>query len=110
VLREELHPQGLEVVTVCLEMAGPERAREFVDAAEPRHPSLIDVSHEMDARFGVVNIPNVVWIDETGTIVRPAEPGWPPRPPRPPGEERPRSTAARPARPPSFVPMRCATG
>lgn len=32
----------------------------------------------MDALFGVVNIPNVVWIDETGTIVRPAEPGWPP--------------------------------
>jgi tetratricopeptide (TPR) repeat protein len=24
-----------------------------------------------------VNIPNVVWIDEKGTIVRPAEPGWP---------------------------------
>ncbi len=31
----------------------------------------------MDACFGVVNIPNVVWIDEQGTIVRPAEPGWP---------------------------------
>jgi hypothetical protein len=31
----------------------------------------------MDALFGVVNIPNVVWIDESGTIVRPAEPGWP---------------------------------
>jgi hypothetical protein len=30
----------------------------------------------MDALFGVVNIPNVVWIDEEGTIVRPAEPGW----------------------------------
>ncbi|MFT6291233.1 MAG: hypothetical protein ACJAR2_001834 [Ilumatobacter sp.] len=31
----------------------------------------------MDALFGVVNIPNVVWIDENGMIVRPAEPGWP---------------------------------
>jgi tetratricopeptide (TPR) repeat protein len=31
----------------------------------------------MDALFGVVNIPNVVWIDEAGVIVRPAEPGWP---------------------------------
>ena len=31
----------------------------------------------MDALFGVVNIPNVMWIDEEGLIVRPAEPGWP---------------------------------
>jgi hypothetical protein len=31
----------------------------------------------METLFGVVNIPNVVWIDEQGLIVRPAEPGWP---------------------------------
>jgi hypothetical protein len=91
---------------VCLEMTGPDVAREFVDAAAPRHPSLIDVTHEMDALFGVVNIPNVVWVDERGMIVRPAEPGWPPRPPRPPrppGEERAARDPNRPARPPSFV-------
>lgn len=76
-LREELHPQGLEVVTVCLEMAGAEVARPFVEAAAPTHPSLIDQSHRMDARFGVTNIPQVIWIDETGTIVRPPEPGVP---------------------------------
>jgi hypothetical protein len=31
----------------------------------------------MDAKFGVVNIPNAIWINERGTIVRPAEPAWP---------------------------------
>jgi hypothetical protein len=65
-------------------MNGPDVGREFVDAAKPAHPSLIDETHQMDALFGVVNIPNVVWIDEEGVIVRPAEPGWPPPAPRPP--------------------------
>jgi hypothetical protein len=78
-MREELHLSGLEVVTVCLEMTGPDVARPFVDVAAPTHPTLIDATHEMDAKFGVVNIPNVVWIDEDGMIVRPAEAGWPPR-------------------------------
>lgn len=77
-MREELHPKGLEVVDVCLEMAGPEVARPFVAAAESTHPSLIDRTHYMDARFGVTNIPQVIWIDETGTIVRPPEPASPP--------------------------------
>ena len=72
-----MHPQGFEVVDVCLEMAGSEVARPFVQAAGSTHPSLIDQTHQMDARFGVTNIPQVTWIDETGTIVRPAEPGSP---------------------------------
>ncbi|HET6811896.1 MAG TPA: hypothetical protein VFH50_12880 [Acidimicrobiales bacterium] len=58
-------------------MAGPEVARPFVEAAASTHPSLIDQTHYMDARFGVTNIPQVMWIDETGTIVRPPEPASP---------------------------------
>jgi hypothetical protein len=60
-----------------LELSGPEASRAYIEAAAPEHPSLLDPTHQMDALFGVVNIPNVVWIDETGTIVRPPEPGWP---------------------------------
>src|SRR5579864_3201331 len=58
-------------------MAGPEVARPFVEAAASTHPSLIDQTHYMDARFGVTNIPQVLWIDEHSTIVRPPEPGSP---------------------------------
>ena len=77
-MREELHPAGFEVVDVCLEMGGPEIARPYVAEAASTHPSLIDTAHLMDARFGVTNIPRVMWVDETGSIVRPPEPATPP--------------------------------
>lgn len=57
-------------------MEGADASREFIEAANPEHPSLLDPDHRLEALFGVVNIPNVVWIDEDGMIVRPAEPGW----------------------------------
>jgi tetratricopeptide (TPR) repeat protein len=76
-LRAELHPLGVEIVTVSLELSDPEASRPFIEAAAPEHPSLLDPNHKLDALFGVVNIPNVIWIDERGIIVRPAEPGWP---------------------------------
>ena len=79
-LRTELHPRGLEVVTVALDVDA-EAARPFIEAAKPEHPSLIDQAHVLDERFGVVNVPNGLWIDEAGFIVRPAEPAFPGRNP-----------------------------
>ncbi len=76
-LRHELHPLGVEIVTVSLESTGADASRDLIDAAHAEHPSLLDPTHQLDALFGVVNIPNVIWIDESGTIVRPPEPGWP---------------------------------
>ena len=80
-VREELHPKGLEIVTVGLDVGGVEAAKPFVDSAQPAHPSLLDEGHVVDELFGVVNVPNGVWIDEQGTIVRPAEPAFPGRNP-----------------------------
>lgn len=71
--RNELHDQGLEVVTVGLETSGAEACRPYIEAASPEHPSLIDQSHKTAELFGFINIPNAVWIDENGMIVRPAE-------------------------------------
>lgn len=62
---------------MSLELSGPEASRALIEAASPEHPSLLDPTHQMDSLFGVVNIPNVIWIDEDGMIVRPPEPGWP---------------------------------
>jgi len=79
-LRDELHSQGVEVVTVALDV-DPEAARPYIEEAKPEHPSLIDKAHVVDELFGVVNVPNGVWIDEAGMIVRPAEPAHPGRNP-----------------------------
>ncbi len=79
-LRTELHPQGLEVVTVALDTAGADAARPWIEAAKPEHPSLIDQAHILDELLGVINVPNAVWINEEGMIVRPVEPAYPHRP------------------------------
>ena len=56
-----------------MDTAGGEACRFAIESASPQHPSLIDVHHRMAELFGVINIPNSVWIDEAGMIVRPAE-------------------------------------
>ena len=72
-LRNELHPQGFELVAVGLDTQGDAGCRAFIEAAKPEHPSLIDRHHVLADLFGVINIPSSVWIDENGMIVRPAE-------------------------------------
>jgi hypothetical protein len=72
-LRSDLHPKGLEIVTVGLDVLGAEGCRAFIEAAAPEHPSLVDQHHVLAELFGVVNIPSSIWIDEQGVIVRPAE-------------------------------------
>jgi hypothetical protein len=62
----------LTVVTVALDI-DPANARPWSAAATPTHPSLVDTTHVTDELFGFINVPMAVWIDEQGTIVRPAE-------------------------------------
>ena len=79
-LRTELHPKGLEVVAVALDVDA-EAARPSIEEANADYPSLVDQAHVVDELFGIVNVPNGVWIDEEGMIVRPAEPAHPGRNP-----------------------------
>lgn len=62
----------MTVVTVALDV-DPEKARPWIEDAAPTHPSLIDAAHVTNELFGFNNVPMAVWIDETGTLVRPAE-------------------------------------
>jgi hypothetical protein len=73
-------PLGVDIVTVALD-TDVEAARPFHDAAPATHPSLVDPGHQLVAHFGMTNVPFAIWIDEDGTIVRPAEVAFAPRPP-----------------------------
>ena len=79
-LRAELHPHGLEVVTVALD-TDADAPRRWLERARPEHPALIDQAHVVDELFGITNVPMGVWIDEAGMIVRPPEPAFPVRRP-----------------------------
>lgn len=78
-VREELHRQGLEIVTVAMDTGGVEDSAKWIDDANAAHPSLIDERHRLGDLFGVVNVPSGIWIDERGMIVRGPEPAWPGR-------------------------------
>ena len=61
------------MITVALDSAGATAAGEWIRAAQPTHPALIDAHYDLATRYHLVNVPSAVWIDESGRIVRPAE-------------------------------------
>ncbi len=50
-----------------------ENARPWNERAAPTHPSVVDTAMRTTELLGFVNVPMAVWIDESGTLVRPAE-------------------------------------
>jgi hypothetical protein len=72
-LQSDLADHAFTVIAVAEESRGAETARPWIEAAAPSYPCLIDVEHVVAARYAMVNVPQAVWIDEAGRIVRPAE-------------------------------------
>jgi hypothetical protein len=73
-VREELAPAGFEVVTVAVDARGPDAARQWLEAAQPAHPALIDPDFSAAQLYDVRNVPAAFWIDESGNIVRANDP------------------------------------
>lgn len=67
-LADELGDAGLVVVPVALD-DDPEEVRPFTSTIDL--PVLLDRQHVLSELYAVSNVPTVIWIDESGTIVRP---------------------------------------
>ena len=67
-LHDELKDRGFTVLAIAMD--GPEAARPWIEAAAPAYPCLVDRDHHVADVYGLVNVPQAVWIDESGRIVR----------------------------------------
>jgi hypothetical protein len=72
-LYEELADQRFVVIAVAMDSRRGDPLP-WIEAAKPTYPALIDRDHRLAELYGIVNVPQAVWIDEAGRIVRPAEP------------------------------------
>jgi len=61
------------VITVAMESRGAKSAGGPIRKSKATHASLIDEDHLVADLYNMVNVPQAVWIDEAGRIVRPAE-------------------------------------
>jgi tetratricopeptide (TPR) repeat protein len=52
-----------------------EAARPWVEEAAPTFVTLVDQNHVLSELYNMVNVPQAVWIDENGRVVRPTETG-----------------------------------
>jgi len=72
-LFDSLKAERFMIVAVAEESRGAEHARQWIEQAKAEYWCLIDAEHHVAELYGMVNVPQAVWIDETGHIVRPPE-------------------------------------
>jgi hypothetical protein len=70
---EQVKDQNFIILAIAEESRGAETAREWIELAKPTYITLIDREHHVADLYNMVNVPQAVWIDEAGRIVRPAE-------------------------------------
>jgi hypothetical protein len=72
-LFDSLKDEKFMIVAVAEESRGAEHARPWIEQAGAQYWCLIDTEHRVADLYGMVNVPQAVWIDEAGRIVRPPE-------------------------------------
>ena len=71
---ETVKNEDFMILSVAMD-ADIEAARPWIEAASPEYITLIDQNHLLSSLYNMFNVPQAVWIDETGKIVRPVETG-----------------------------------
>jgi hypothetical protein len=76
-LYDELKDRNFMVVAVAEESRGADHARPWIEQAQASGKSsywqLVDTEHRLEDLYNLVNVPQAIWIDEQGRIVRPPE-------------------------------------
>jgi hypothetical protein len=72
-LQDQLHGENFVVITVAMESRGNSTAAPIIRKSGSTYPSLIDRNHLVADLYNMTNVPQAVWIDEAGKIVRPVE-------------------------------------
>ena len=72
-LYAELQHQNFMLITVAMESRGAKSAGGPIRRSKASYTSLIDEDHLVADLYNMVNVPQAVWIDEEGRIVRPTE-------------------------------------
>ena len=72
-LYSELKDSNFMVVAVAEESRGTDHARPWIEQAKSSYWQLIDTDHRLSDLYNLVNVPQAIWIDENGKIVRPPE-------------------------------------
>jgi hypothetical protein len=72
-LFDGLKAENFMIVAIAEESRGAEHARQWIEQAGAQYWCLIDTEHRVADLYGMVNVPQAVWIDEAGRIVRPPE-------------------------------------
>jgi hypothetical protein len=71
-LYEELKDHGFMVIAVAMDSREGDPLP-WIEAARPAYLTLIDREHRLADLYNMVNVPQAVWIDENGGVVRPTE-------------------------------------
>ena len=71
---ETIKNEDSMILSVAMD-ADIEAARPWIEAVSHDFITLIDQNHLLSSLYNMFNVPQAVWIDETGRVVRPVETG-----------------------------------